>query len=222
MPLLTKLQQLFAIEEGEYGTNPGSEVQIEAWDIAVNPVITMVERAPQVGNLGSIARPGIGQKCKEVTFKTWLKGSGTAGTAPRIGDLLEACFLKETPVAETSVTYTPSSDYTTDFKSVSIKAYLDGIVHELLGAVGNAKVIMPAGEAPYVEFTFRGLWKDLADEGLETIALEATLPQAFVGGTCTIGEADVDIASLELDIGNIIANRPSGQGTTPFEFQSLF
>ena len=59
-----------------------------------------------------------------------LAGSGTAGTAPRYGALLQACGLSETIVASTSVTYAPVSSA---FSSATIYFNNDGIRHILTG-----------------------------------------------------------------------------------------
>ena len=50
-----------------------------------------------------------GGSLAQVTFDIEIKGSGTAGTAPEAGALLQAVGMSETIVATTSVTYAMTS-----------------------------------------------------------------------------------------------------------------
>ncbi len=61
-----------------------------------------------------------GMRTTEITFKVELRGSAAAGSAPEIGDLLEACGMAETVTAGSSVVYSPVS---VNDKSVTIYHY---------------------------------------------------------------------------------------------------
>lgn len=92
-----------------------------------------------------------------VTFMVELQGSGTLGTAPAYGDLLQGCHMLETIVAVTSVEYTPKSNDTT---SVTLRFNLDGVDHLVVGAMGSFKIKVDANRIPYLEFRFVGLYAD--------------------------------------------------------------
>jgi hypothetical protein len=108
---------------------------------------------PQFGASGKIH---VGQYVV-VTFMVEMVGSGTLGTAPAYGALLQGCHMLETVVAATSVEYTPNSD---DTSSMTMRFNLDGIDHLIVGARGSAKFKIDANQIPYIEFRFVGIYAD--------------------------------------------------------------
>lgn len=89
-----------------------------------------------------------------IEFDVELVGSGTLGTAPGYGKLLRACRCLETITAGTSVVYTPYRASTT---SLSIRFWLDGNLHSLLGARGTFTIQTNSQGLPYLKFRFTGL-----------------------------------------------------------------
>lgn len=89
-----------------------------------------------------------------ISFDCELAGSGTAGDAPAIGDLLKAAGFTEVIDPGVDVEYTPSSDPT---DSVTIGLYLDGELHTIAGARGTWEINFERGY-PYIRFTFMGLY----------------------------------------------------------------
>lgn len=89
-----------------------------------------------------------------------LQGSGTAGVAPRLNALLQACQLSAAVNPGASVTYTPSSSSPLSGapQSVTIYTYLDGVLHQMPGSVGSFKMSGKAGEAVKADFTMNGLY----------------------------------------------------------------
>ena len=67
-----------------------------AMDIKFKEIIDAVRRPANIASLSRVSSVA-GSKQAEVTFSIELKGSGTAGVAPRIGALLKSCSFGETP-----------------------------------------------------------------------------------------------------------------------------
>jgi hypothetical protein len=140
-----------------------------------------------------------------VTFKVELVGSGTIGTAPAYGDLLQGCHCTET-VDAAFVEYKPNSGDTT---SVTLRFNLDGIDHLVVGARGSFKIMIDANQIPYLEFTFIGLYADptataalsptgwTAYQKPEPVSFAATTAFQFFGIT-----TGWQLRSFELDHGN--------------------
>lgn len=83
--------------------------------------------------------------------------------------------------------YTPVSD---DFKSVTIYAYFDGLLHKLTGSRGTFTVEGNGGELAKFNFTFTGNFEPVADaETPATPNLETTVPP------------QVELADLQIDGG---------------------
>lgn len=98
-----------------------------------------------------------------IDFEIELAGSGTAGTAPAYGPLLQACAFSETIVAVTSVTYTP---ITTAPKTVTIYYYLDGVRHIMTSCRGNVSFELNSKSIPVMKFKFTGLFNTGTDTAL--------------------------------------------------------
>lgn len=97
----------------------------------------------------------VGTAFKRVQFTVELAGSGTAGTAPAWGPLLTACAFAEAVLATPArVEYTPVS---TSLKTLTIYYHDDGVLHKLLGAMGNVKLSAKAGDRPKLTFDFMGV-----------------------------------------------------------------
>jgi len=142
-------------------------------------------------------------------FTVELKGSGAAGTAPRIGDLLQACSCSETVVASTSVTYAPQSDLTLH-KTVTI-GYMEGGNYRIAkGCRGTFSIDATSGQYAKVTFNLRGRIHSESVAAAPTPSFETTVPPAFVGATFVVGAYAAVIEKLTMDIANNIVD-----GTNP-------
>lgn len=97
------------------------------------------------------------------SFTVELAGSGTAATAPAWGALMQACAHAEASLATPNrVEYTPVS---ASLKTVTIYWHDDGVLHKLLGAMGNVRLSAKAGDRPKLQFEFTGI-----DGGVTAVA----------------------------------------------------
>lgn len=96
-------------------------------------------------------------------------------------------------------------------ESVSMYFYMDGILHKLIGSRGNIKISARANENPMLTFSFIGLFVDPTDAANPTLTLTGwTAPIAVNKAntpTFTLHTFAAVMASLELDLGNVMAHR---------------
>jgi hypothetical protein len=97
----------------------------------------------------------VGPASVKLTYAVELAGSGTAGTAPAWGQLLQGCAVAEglltTPAR---VEYMPAS---TGLKMLTQYYYDDGALHKLLDSMGNCTLSAKVGERPMLRFEWVGL-----------------------------------------------------------------
>lgn len=156
-----------------------------------------------------------------VSFDVELTGSGTAGTAPAWGKLLQACGMTETISAGVSVAYDPNTDGTTT-KSLTIYYHLDGVLHKLLGARGTVSGNMGVGNRPVMSFKFTGIDGGVTATSNPSVTLTAwksplvisdpntgdlTLGCTYSAGALSGGQAYPSLG-LEWDLGNNVAHIP--------------
>jgi hypothetical protein len=162
----------------------------------------------------------VGPASVKLSFSVELGGSGTAATAPQWGDLLLACAHAEALLTTPSrVEYTPVSS---SLKTATIYYYDDGVMHKLLGCMGNVKLSAPVGDRPKLSFDFIGLDGGISTAALPTVALTAwnappvvakanvvdvTLGCTYATGALT-GGTTYSSAGLEIDWGNDVKFTP--------------
>src|SRR5436190_14700577 len=112
MGISVRQQAIFAKIETTYGTYnaPAGADAMQVANLQVNPAsdLRWIDRTIIRGSLNP-DKGVYGGALFEVSFDMELKGSGTAGTAPKLGAMLRACAMAETIVGGTSVTYKPTS-----------------------------------------------------------------------------------------------------------------
>lgn len=209
--MLDALELILVKEETEYGTDPTPTAAANAMlasEVSFKEVSEPAERAGSSVSLSPLASK-LGAISCEITFKMELKGSGTKGTAPRIGDLFEACGRTEGAVAGSSVSYLPHS---TTGKSVTIYWYKGGSrLHKITGARGNAKLVMAANKVAMVEFTMKGLYTAPTDASFPSgTAYEATVAPVCKGQSLSFNSVtSLVVENSEIDFGNNVALRTS-------------
>ena len=101
-----------------------------------------------------------------LTFQVELAGSGTAGTAPRFGAVLQACGMVEAVVATTSATYVPTSG---PFSAATIYFNNDGVLHKATGCRGTFTLNAAVGEIPTIDFTMVGVYNAPTDTAAPSV-----------------------------------------------------
>jgi hypothetical protein len=115
------------------------------------------------------------------------------------------------PVVGRRVEYSPVSS---NFESVTIDYFIDGIRQRLLGARGNVELEIAASAIPVYRFRFVGLYTDVVDEAIPsgTNYDKFQTPQipnpSNTSGFAIFGETDVKLKSFRLDMANAVEFRP--------------
>lgn len=154
------------------------------------------------------------------SFTVELAGAAAAATAPQWGDLLLACAMAEASLTTPNrVEYTPVS---TALKTLTIYYYDDGVLHKLLGCMGNVKLSAKVGERPTLMFDFVGLDGGISAAANATPTLTAwKVPPTMVKANvvditigCTYSAGALSSGTvygstgLELDLGNQVNFTP--------------
>jgi hypothetical protein len=213
MSMLALRKVLLVKEESEYGTDPTptpAANTIDAEGITYNPQPEMKERNPVRSYLSKVAGV-IGKRYAEIKFTVFLKGSGTAGTAGRLGDLLEACGYIESADVGSSVVYSPTS-LPVSTKSVTLYFYqLDSasaILKKITGARGTYQLALLPGDIAKCDFTFRGKYNAPEDVAVPTgMAFESTTPPIVESSAFTFGGTSLVTREVQLTLNNELTAR---------------
>lgn len=215
MVKLKRKAVLLAKVESTYGTDPTPSASTDAIltiDIDPSRTFTEIARNVQIGSLTHKQSVGR-ERMITVNFQHELVGSGAAATAPRLGALLQACGFAETVNSPTDVTYAPSS---TSLKSVTLYIYMDGLLHQVHGAVGTFKLTCAAGQPAILDFTFMGLYEDKTDTAIASPTYESTVDDIpiCVSAGLTYNSVSLVVNEVTVDMANQVSKRPSINSST--------
>lgn len=169
---LTRKRLILVKKETTYGTDssPAGTDALLVRNLDITPIeADLVSRdliRPYLGNSPQL----LANSRVSITFQVELAGSGTAGTAPRFGSILQACGMSETIVATTSVTYAPVS---ASFSSTTIYFNNDGILHKATGCRGTFTMNAAVGEIPTLDFTMVGVYNAPTDTAAPAVTYSA-------------------------------------------------
>ncbi|MDH5541972.1 MAG: phage tail tube protein [Nitrospinota bacterium] len=208
--MLSKNSVLLFKTEVTYKTDPVPTAATDALvvqDLSIKPANERMVKRSGIDSTHGPLQTLYGGSLMQVEFNHELKGSGTAGTAPKIGRLLQACGMAETVVPATSVTYDPASS---GQKSATIYVYRDGKLYKLLGCRGTWKMANAAGNPGVVTFTFTGhlaLTGGVTDVALPSPTVEATVPPVMKSVALTVGGFSATVSKVDIDYGNVMSIR---------------
>lgn len=160
----------------------------------------MYERKPVRSSLAALA-PRYAGALITISGKCELKGSGAAGSAPEVAPLLRGAGMSEAVVASTSVTYKPSST-STDWKSLSMYFYDDGLLVKVTGARVKVTFDFQVGQAPLMTFEATGHFVSITDAALPSATYDSTVPPMLLSVPFDIGSYSAVISKLDFDLGN--------------------
>ena len=194
--------------EGTAVSLAAADADLYVYEVSFTPDIQTMPRNPLRSTLTNLPHL-IGKKGASISFKTELVGSGTAGTAPSLGDALLACGCSETVVASTSVTYAPDTDATEgDGTSASVGLFIDGKRFAMSGSRGTYTIEYKAGEPAFIVFTFTGVYGGVTDTALLSgITYPTPTPKVWLGETLTLGGVTLVADTLTFDAANTVTLR---------------
>ena len=217
MPKRHRLRSILAKAESSYGTDPnpsGSANYVEVIDLNIEPIVSdEVSREvirPYMGNYEVIPA----NTRVNITFDVEMAGSGTAGTAPKYGPILEACGLSQTISGGNTVTYAPEAS---PDGSVTIFVNYDGIRQIVTGCRGTFSINCELNQVPKISFSLTGLFSAPTDDASPTVTKsnQAT-PLIFKNGSTTnfsIFGFAAALQSWNLDFNNEVIYRELVGGT---------
>ena len=215
MALLLRKRLILIEKEGDdgsdYGNDPGMDNATDAVlvrDLSITPQQSDVVSRDLIRPYLGASEQLLANTRVECTFSVELAGSGTAGTAPRYHNALEACGLEEDDQAS-SVTYTPESS---GFSSITIHYNVDGVLHKVTGCRGSFALTANVGEIPSIDFTFTGIYVPPIDFALPSVTYaDQATPLIFKNGNTTnftfLGNSALSLQSVNFEVGNTTVYR---------------
>lgn len=211
MPLLMRRMALLAKTETTYGTDSvptGAANAMLVRNARVSPLTVESENRelarPFLGNSDTV----VGAFYGALEFEVEAAGAGAAGTAPKYGPLLLACGFAQVLTPSVRATYTPVS---TNFSSVTMYFYLDGVLHSFTGARGSVAFRGNNRSAAMWVFRFQGLFKPVTDAVVPTADYTGWQKPLAVNTantpTFTIHGVAGALRNLSVDMANAISYR---------------
>lgn len=213
--LLTRQSAIFAKTESTYGTDVFSGTVADT-DAILTTIpefsfdVETYERNLARESLSPLAPRVTNINCS-ISFSCELRGSGAAGTAPEIGDLLEACGFKETVASGNSVAYTPDSTLN---RSCTIYMYQGdpGQLKKITGCVGNVSFSVEQGGIGLANFEFQGKFDGEAsfvrNQAIPDANYDEQLPPIAqnIGFSYGTESSALDLSNIELNMNNEVQN----------------
>jgi hypothetical protein len=222
MPRYTKNTLVTAKPEVTYGVDSvptGAANAILITDQTITPLDAQnIDRDLVRGSFGA-SEQLVGPASVKLAYSTELAGSGTAGTAPAWGVLLQACACSEGVLASPArVEYMPAS---TGLKSLTQYYFDDGLLHKLVGCMGDCTLTAMVGERPMLKFEFTGLDGGVVAQGdtgsfsawkkpvamTKANVIDISLGVTYAAGVIS-GGTPYSSTGLELKFGNQVAYTP--------------
>jgi hypothetical protein len=207
--MLTRRSLLTYSEESAYGT--ASAGTYKALEIVRDPDVAplVVDRLARdtVRPWHGADRQRLANRRVTISFSIQLSGSGAAGTAPQFGDFLVSCAMAESVSAGTSATYTLAG-LETALKSVTVRWYQDGMLHQVTGCRGTWTLGANAGEFPTLNIEATGIYSQPTKTSLisASFANQAAPIEVSASNTPTVNINTVAncMAAFELNLGNSV------------------
>ena len=216
--LLTRQSVIFAKTETTYGTDIFSGT-VAATDAILSTIpefsfdVETYERNLARESLSPLAPRVTNVNCA-LSFSCELRGSGAAGTAPEIGDLLEACGFVEEIKSSNSVAYSPDSTSGSTNSSCTIYMYQGdpGQLKKITGCIGNVSFSVEQGGIGVANFEFQGKYDGEAsyvrNQPIPDATYDTTLPPIAqnIGFSYGTESSALDINAIELNMNNEVQN----------------
>jgi len=225
MPRLINRQTIFVVQQ----PNPNAPVSPSGGDAVLASNINfsyidekLVEREIlRASSLGPLS-PCFATRRAQLTFSTEIRGSGTAGDAPEVSNLLKISGYAETIVASTSVSYALLADPALNVGGswATIDFYYDREFIRMYNCVATHNTVLNANNFAMDEWTITGQINSINTNQPQAIpAYQTTKPVAlnnllfsYPGG----GAGTENLSSFTFDLANEILNEESLQSTDGF------
>lgn len=217
--MLQVMSALFAKIESVYGTDPtpvAATDSLECYDKPSFDLVTAAKpRTVSIATFGELAPLIVGEAYKLSGVKLPLKGSGAAGTPPRIGCILRGMGFAQTISAGVSVAYALHSSFNTE--SFACYFWHNNKKHIMTGCVATGKISLVAGEKMFLEPEITGMYGGvIADVNFPAPTFETTPDLIWQNANFKQTIASVDstpvISKLDIDLGAAVSKRTDPNG----------
>lgn len=131
------------------------------------------------------------------------------------GDVITGGTSGATATASSSPSATKGFEYrpaSSSIPSATVGLFVDGMLHQIVGARGNVRVAAKLGEPVMLEFEFTGIYSAVTDTALLTsVPYESTVPIAFLNTEGSIGSLAAIYSTLSIDMRNELVDRESAR-----------
>jgi hypothetical protein len=219
MPILTRQSYLTYATETTYNTpSTGTYKALEVVrDPDVSPLVVDRLARDTVRPWHGNDRQRLINRRVTVNFQIQLSGSGTLGTPPQYGDFLVSCCMTETIAGGASVTYTLAALSSVQ-KSVTLRWYQDGILHQVAGCRATWSLAGTVGEYLLLNIEATGIYSRPTDTALPpSVFANQAVPleiNATNTPTFTVNSVANCLASFELNVGNSVVYESYGNCVT--------
>jgi len=148
-----------------------------------------------------------------------------SSTAPGYDALFKACSIVGSAVSTTYVYGLVSA--AASIPSLTISAYVDGRLRQMVGARGTVKMAATTGNPWKLSFSFQGAAVAPTDTTLladATYTANSKVPPALLGGSFSCGglsTSEALLRSIEFDIGNGLTMRTDANASTGYRSCAL-
>lgn len=207
MPLIRKRRILAAETEATPGTAEtlvAADAAIVVYNPIIQPNIDMERR--EGFNVGGEDLSGVsGQRAGTCTFQTDFWWDGTATEPFWATELLPACGWVLSTNTFSPYLEPPGSNVKTLTLAVDQIENGTCLRKSIYGAVGNFRMVFPAGRRAYIEWTFQGVWATPTDTGAVLSPTYPTdAPLKFSTGTVAFNSNNLCVEQAEINSGNTL------------------
>lgn len=207
--VLVRKRRILAVETEATPGTAETLVDADANITVYNPIIQPnidVERREGFNISGEDLSGVSGQRTGTCTFSTDFWWDGTANEPFWATELLPACgWVLDT---NTFSPYLEPPGTNVKTLTLAVDQIQSGtcVRKQLRGAVGNFRMVFPAGRRAFIEWTFQGVWETPTDTGSVLAPTYPTeSPLKFSSGTVAYNSNDVCVSQVEINSGNTLS-----------------
>lgn len=200
---------------GQDAAPTGAENAVLVSEMTITPLDAQNIQRNNIKGYFGLDEELVGPNSVRCSYTVELAGSGAATTAPAWGALLLGCAMAEASLATPDrVEYTPVTD---SLKTLTNYYYDAGVLHKLLGVMGNCTLSAKVGERPALKFDLIGIdggvavasttgtytaWKKPVVMKMGNVT-DITLDATYAAGALTAGTV-YPSTGLEINLGNSV------------------
>lgn len=219
MALVEVLSILAVKTEGTPGsaeTLATADANVLARNLTFTPLISSFERETRRGTYSVFPNVN-GSQMATITFDLDLYGTDGSGTAAGFDSLMKACRFTSTDPGTMRILTAASSP-----APCTIGWYVNGVRHQMYGALGNVVMNWTAGQPGVASFTMTGVLSAYSDQTIlvATFPTSSDAPPPFLSAGFSLGglsSSEAILSSVVIDMGNDVQMRADANNATGYK-----